>query len=139
LKYNQNTERFTPLRVFYSYNFTIYNEDGSINYTKDDSGFRSLDGDVLAVWEGGRIGFVGTVIKFLQDPLAFGLIILLPLVLLFGYNIFLVVKMIIADKTEKARKAALEEANANKLDEEEIKRRAIEEFLASQKKSEETE
>lgn len=120
----------------------VKNEDGSykldensqkiLDKSKDDAGFRALaTNDVLAVWEGGRIGFIGTVIKFLQDPLAFGLIILLPLVLLFGYNIFLIVKMIIADKTEKARKAALEEANANKVDEEEIKRKAIEEYLAS--------
>ena len=99
----------------------------------------SFDGDVLAVWEGGKIGFVGTVVKFLQDPLAFGLIILLPLVLLFAYNVFLIVKMIIADKTAKAKEEALKLVEASKLDEEEIKRRAIEEFLAAQKKSEETE
>ena len=117
-------------------NCTIYNKDGSVNYTIDDAGFRNLDGDVLAVWEGGKIGFIGTVIKFLQDPLAFGLIILLPLVLLFAYNVFLIVKMIIADKTAKAREEALNEVRANQLDEEEIKRKAIEEFLASMKKDE---
>ena len=47
--------------------------------------------------------------------------------------------MIIADKTAKAKEEALKLVEASKLDEEEIKRRAIEEFLASQKKSEETE
>lgn len=121
--------------------WTTDNEGNQVlDKSKDDAGYRNLaTNDVLAVWKGGRIGFVGTVIKFLQDPLAFGLIILLPLVLLFGYNIFLVVKMIIADKTEKARKAALEEANANKLDEEEIKRRAIEEYLASLNKDDKKE
>ena len=66
----------------------------------------------------------------------FGLIILLPLVLLFAYNIFLIVKMVIADKTEKARKEALEEAKKNVIDEEEIKRKAIEEYLASLEKKE---
>ena len=114
----------------------VFDEDGNISLAKDDAGYRSLDGDVLAVWEGGKIGFIGTVVKFLQDPLAFGLIILLPLVLLFAYNIFLIVKMIIADKTAKAREEALNEVRATQLDEEEIKRKAIEEYLASIKKDE---
>ena len=116
----------------------IYDEEGKLVTSKDDVGYRELK-DILAVWEGGKIGFIGTVVKFLQDPLAFGLIILLPLVLLFAYNVFLIVKMIIADKTAKAKEEALKLVEASKLDEEEIKRRAIEEFLASQKKSEETE
>ena len=114
----------------------IYDENNNLVTSKDDAGYRSLDGDVLAVWEGGKIGFIGTVVKFLQDPLAFGLIILLPLVLLFAYNIFLIVKMIIADKTAKAREEALNEVRATQLDEEEIKRKAIEEYLASIKKDE---
>lgn len=105
--------------------------------SKDDPGYLSIaDNEVLAVWGGNKIGFVGKVVKFLQDPLYFALIILLPLVLLFGYNVFLIVKMVIADKTEKARKLALEEAKANQIDEEEIKRKAIEEYLASLEKKE---
>lgn len=106
--------------------------------SKDDPGYLSIaDKEVLAVWEGGKIGFVGKLVKFLQDPLWFALIILLPLVLLFGYNVFLIVKMIIADKTEKARKLALEEAKSNQIDEEEIKRKAIEEYLAKLEKEKE--
>ena len=116
-------------------NPTIYNEDGSVVLNKDDFGYRNFN-EVLAVWEGGKIGFVGDIVKFLQDPLWFALIILLPLVLLFAYNIFLIVKMIIADKTEKARAAALQEAKNNVIDEEEIKRKAIEEYLASLEKKE---
>ena len=105
--------------------------------SKDDPGYLSIaDNEVLAVWGGNKIGFVGKVVKFLQDPLYFALIILLPLVLLFGYNVFLIVKMVITDKTEKARKLALEEAKANQIDEEEIKRKAIEEYLASLEKKE---
>ena len=103
--------------------------------SKDDPGYLSIaEGEVLAVWKGGKIGFVGKIVKFLQDPLWFALIILLPLVLLFGYNVFLIVKMIIADKTEKARKLALEEAKNTQIDAEEIKRKAIEEYLASLEK-----
>ena len=58
------------------------------------------------------------------------------MVLLFGYNIFLIVKMIIADKTEKVKKEALEVAKSQVIDEEEIKRKAIEEYLASLEKKE---
>lgn len=108
----------------------------TVDKSKDDSGYRKLD-EVLAVWSGSRIGGVGSVIEFLQQPVAFALIILLPLVLLFGYNIFILVKMIIAEKTRKAREAAIAEVSANQIDEEEIKRRAIEEYLASLKKEEE--
>ena len=93
--------------------------------------------EILAVVnESNRVTWLGNVLRFLQDPLAFALIILLPLVLLFAYNIFLIVKMVIADRTEKARAQVLAEVGANQLDEEEIKRKAIEEYLASLKKEE---
>lgn len=116
--------------------YCIYGENGGIDTSWDDADviFKS---DVLAVWSGSRIGGVGSIIKFLQQPVSFALVILLPLVLLFGYNVFLLVKMIIAEKTKKAREAAIAEVSANQLDEEEIKRKAIEEYLASLKKEEE--
>lgn len=117
-------------------NTSIINENGEIVLNKDDAGYRKFE-DILAVWNGDKIPGVGNVLRFLQDPIAFALIILLPLVLLFGYNVFLIVKMVIADKTQKAREAALAEVAAVQIDEEEIKRRAIEEYLASLKKQEE--
>lgn len=104
--------------------------------TNNDDKLLALDG-VLAVWKGGKINGVGGIIRFLQKPVAFALIIILPLFILFAYNIFIIVKMIISDKSEKARKQALEEAKANQIDEEEIKRKAIEEYLASIAKKEE--
>lgn len=112
------------------------NKTDEVDPTKDDVRWLGVE-EVLAVWNGDKIGGVGVVLKFLQDPLAFALIILLPLVLLFGYNVFLIVKMIIEEKTKKAREQALAEATAAVIDEEEIKRKAIEEYLASLKKQEE--
>ena len=112
------------------------NKTDEVDTSKDDSRWLSQN-DVLAVWNGDKIGGVGVVLKFLQDPLAFALIILLPLVLLFGYNVYLIVRMIIEEKTRKAREQALAEATAAVIDEEEIKRKAIEEYLASLKKQEE--
>lgn len=112
------------------------NKTDEVDTSKDDVRWLGVE-EVLAVWNGDKIGGVGVVLKFLQDPLWFALIILLPLVLLFGYNVFLIVKMIIEEKTRKAREQALAEATAQVIDEEEIKRRAIEEYLASLKKQEE--
>ena len=112
------------------------NKTNEVDTSKDDIRWLNVS-DILAVWNGDKIGGVGVVLKFLQDPLWFALIILLPLVLLFGYNVFLIVKMIIEEKTRKAREQALAEATAQVIDEEEIKRKAIEEYLASLKKQEE--
>ena len=60
---------------------------------------------------------------------------MLPLILLLVYNIYLVIRMVVEAKIKKQQRQtelAIEEArNAAALDEEEIKRRAIEEYLAS--------
>ena len=60
---------------------------------------------------------------------------MLPLILLLVYNIYLVIRMVVEAKIKKQQRQtelAIEEArNAAVLDEEEIKRRAIEEYLAS--------
>lgn len=122
--------------------YSIYDQNGFIISAYDDThsnGYALTHDEVLAVWKGAKIEGVGKVMKWLQKPLHFALCILLPLVLLFIYNIFLVVKMIIADKSEKAKKAALEELKKNDIDEEEIKRKAVEEYLASLKKNENNE
>ncbi|MCR4661739.1 MAG: signal peptidase I [Clostridia bacterium] len=78
---------------------------------------------------------VGNAINWLQNSTNFLLVIVLPLVLLFIYNIILVVRMIMANKLAKAQASA---AN-NEINEEEIKRKAVEEFLAQQKAKEEAE
>ena len=61
---------------------------------------------------------------------------MLPLILLLVYNAYLVIRMVVEAKLKKQQEqaqAALAQAQSNAaLDEEEIKRRAIEEYLASQ-------
>ncbi|MCM1306743.1 MAG: signal peptidase I [Bacteroides sp.] len=86
--------------------------------------------NVLAVYKSHLKG-VGNSIKWLQQPTHFLLVIILPLALLFIWNLILFVRMIIQWKMEKAV-----EKNGGALDEEEIKRKAIEEYLASQRSSE---
>ena len=89
--------------------------------------------DVLAVYKTHLKG-VGKAITWLQTPTNFLLVIVLPLALLFLYNVFMFVRMIMQWKVEKAKKEA--SATAGAIDEEEIKKKAIEEYLAAQKQEE---
>lgn len=82
--------------------------------------------NVLAVYKSHLKG-VGKSISWLQEPTHFLLIIVLPLGLLFLWNIAMFIRMIFQWKMEKVK------ANGGgAIDEEEIKRKAIEEYLASQ-------
>ena len=92
---------------------------------------------VLAVYKNHLKG-VGAAINWLQNPTNFLLVIVIPLALLFIYNIILVVRMIMEYKMAKVKEQA-GEATVAPIDEEEIKRKAIEEYLASQKAKEEAE
>ncbi len=87
---------------------------------------------VLAVYSSHLDG-VGSAILWLQTPTNFLLVIVLPLVLLFVYNIIMFVRMIMQAKVDKVKEAAAGTGSVA-VDEEEIKRKAIEEYLASQKK-----
>ena len=84
--------------------------------------------DVLAVYKSHLKG-VGKAVNWLQNPTNFLLVIVIPLALLFIYNIILVVRMVMEFKMAKVQETASE---AVVIDEEEIKRKAIEEYLASQ-------
>lgn len=90
-------------------------------------------GDIKGVYVG-KLAGVGSVVFWLQDPTHFFLVIMLPLILLLLYNAYIVVRLIIDYKLKKQREqlaVATTEGSAP-LDEEEIKRRAIEEYLKSQ-------
>jgi signal peptidase len=71
------------------------------------------------------------VINFLRSSLGFFLCIVLPLILFFLYELYNFISILV---TERAKKAA---GAAPAIDEEEIKRRAVEEYLAKQKNEEE--
>ncbi|MBR2349376.1 MAG: S26 family signal peptidase [Clostridia bacterium] len=87
---------------------------------------------ILAVYKSHLKG-VGAAINWLQGPTNFLLVIVIPLALLFIYNIILVVRMVMEYKMTKVKESASETAV---IDEEEIKRKAIEEYLAAQKAKE---
>ncbi|MFW5780901.1 MAG: signal peptidase I, partial [Bacillota bacterium] len=94
----------------------------------EDPGFIYAD-EVIAVYQY-HLNGVGSAIHWLQRPTNFLLVIVLPLILLFIYNIILFVRMITQARLEKAA------AEKGSVDEEEIKKKAIEEYLASKKADE---
>ena len=70
------------------------------------------------------IGGLGGALKWLREPTNFFLVIILPLILLFAYNIFSIVRIIVKGKIQKAK-------DESKIDENEIKRQAIKDYFMS--------
>ncbi len=82
--------------------------------------------DVIGVCtKDGKIGGLGGVINFLRSSLGFFICIVLPLLLFFLYELYSFIKLIISERAAK-------EPAVSKETEEEIKRRAIEEYIKSQ-------
>ena len=110
-------------------------------YTKGDAEAEGVEptaiyaGDIKGIYSS-KIAGVGSALGWLQEPTHFFLVVMLPLILLLVYNAYLVIRMVVEAKLKKQQEqaqAALAQAQSNAaLDEEEIKRRAIEEYLASQ-------
>ena len=100
---------------------------GDHNETRD--GYTVHVSDVIGVCtEDGKWGGFGSVISFLRSSLGFFLCIILPLILFFLYELYHFITLIVSEKAKK---------NASSIDEEELKRRAVEEYLAKQKDEEE--
>jgi signal peptidase len=87
--------------------------------------------DVVAVYNGhSRLRGMGAVADFLKSSVGFLLVVVLPMALFFLYELYNLLKIIMEQKMQKA--AATASATVSAETEEEIKRRAIEEFLAQQ-------
>jgi signal peptidase len=83
--------------------------------------------DVVAVYDGhSKLSGIGAVADFLKSSLGFFLIVVLPMALFFLYEVYNLIKLIMEQKMKKVSASVSQET------EEEIKRRAIEEFLAQQ-------
>lgn len=91
--------------------------------------------NVVAVYTG-KIKGMGAAITWLQDSTHFLLIIVLPLAVLFIYNIVMFVMMLMRWKVEKAKQSVATAPATEAIDEEAIKKKAIEEYLAAQKDAE---
>ncbi len=86
--------------------------------------------DIIAEYDGVRIGGLGTVVDFLQSQTGMFVCIILPLLLFVLFQGYRVVKNLIIYNREKALLEA-EEARTGELSDEE-KRRIAEEYLKSQ-------
>ena len=82
--------------------------------------------DIVGIWTGGRLPGIGKVINFLRSSLGFFLFIVLPLVAFFIYELYRFIAILLEEKRKK------NPAQISKEDEEEIKRKAIEEYLRLQ-------
>ena len=80
---------------------------------------------LIAVYTGKKSSGIGSMLNFLSSQLGFGLCILLPLVLFFGYELFVFIKTVIKVKNEGKKVIT-------SADEEIIKQKAIEEYLRQQ-------
>lgn len=77
--------------------------------------------------EQGRLAGLGNVIEFLRSSVGFFICIVLPLILFFLYELYNFISILTSERAKKAPIA--------KETEEEIKRRAIEEYLKSQQEA----
>lgn len=111
--------------------FVTKGDNSKINDNEGDNPYTIHASDIIGTCtEDGKIGGLGNVITFLRSSLGFFLCIVLPLILFFLYELYNFVSLIV---TERAKRAA---SGAPAIDEEEIKRRAIEEYVAKQKEEE---
>lgn len=79
--------------------------------------------EVVAYWTGGKISGLGNVIDFLKSPVGFMICIVLPLAVFFLFELVNLIKIIMTVKVKTTIDAQTEE---------EIKKRAIEEYLRQQ-------
>ncbi len=110
----------------------VVDENGTISFITrgdandlDDS-YNVYGGDIIGQWHNFKIGGFGKVMSFLRTKTGFFVCILIPIALFFLFELYKLILTIV----EVKRPAAPE------VDEEEIKRRAVEEYLAEQKKKE---
>lgn len=114
--------------------FEKYDQGGYIYYvTKGDNIETNPTADaepvvyynVICKYSGNKIPGLGSFLSFLQTSLGFLLVIVLPLVLFFIYELYHFISTLLEVRGKKGAKLSAAE-------EEEIKRKAIEEYLKSQ-------
>ena len=79
--------------------------------------------DIIGKWSGTRLKGIGSFFDFLQTKTGFFVCVIIPIALFFIFELYKFIVTLIAAKKEAA---------GPELDEEEIKRKAVEEYLAKQ-------
>ncbi len=130
--YDANNVRFVNthriVEVLNTGTMLYYRTQGDNVETPDDA--LVAPGDVISLWaedgeKGVRIPALGAVIEFLGTKMGFFIFIILPILLFTMWQVYKLIKVVMYNQKVEI----LEE---NKQDEEEIKRKAIEEYLAKQ-------
>lgn len=107
----------------------VNSHNGSVSFvTKGDNNdvkdsIEVYPSDIIGKWTGVKIGGFGSVMSFLRTKTGFFVCIIIPIALFFLFELYKFIVTIVEIK----RPAAVQ------LDEEEIKKKAIEEYLAQQK------
>lgn len=113
-------------RVLNTHRIVSINNDGSFitrgdaNNSNDVSTVLPLD--VVGQYTGTKIGGIGKAVDFLQSPSGFLFLVVLPLLLFFIYQVYKFVVIVVAMKKPKL----------STDEEEEIKQKAIEEYIKNQ-------
>ncbi|MBO7395803.1 MAG: signal peptidase I [Ruminococcus sp.] len=109
----------------------VLNDDGNVKYvTKGDNNSVKDDdvisqGAIIGKWTEVKLPVIGKIMDFLRTKTGFFICIVLPMAIFFLFELYKFIATII----EAKRPEPVE------VDEEEIKRRAIEEYLAAQKQA----
>lgn len=109
----------------------VLNEDGIVRYkTKGDNNPINDDdviaqGAVIGKWTNVKLPLLGKVMDFLRTKTGFFICIVIPMAIFFLFELYKFIATIIEAKRPEPVK----------VDEDEIKRRAIEEYLAAQKQA----
>lgn len=125
-----NTHRITDVTVTDGYEF--YTTKGDNNDIADTEPVARVS--VAAKWDGIRFEGWGEAYDFLTNQFGFFLVILLPLIIFFLYEVIRFVKNLIAYNREKALEEAMQNSEiavASGLSEDEMKA-AVEQYLAKQ-------
>ena len=114
---------------------TINDPDGSRSFTTRgdnnpvDDEIAVYPSDIVGKWTGARIPGGGRVLDFLRSKTGFFVCVVIPMAIFFLFELYKFIATLIESK----------QVNITKEDEEEIKRKAIEEYLAAQKAQQEAE
>ena len=111
-----------------NHTFVTKGDNNPLADNEGDYAYTVSYADVVGKYTGTHLKGVGSVISFLRTSLGFFLCIVLPLILFFLYELYNFISILV---TERAKKAAIA-APVSKDTEEEIKRKAIEEYLKNQ-------
>lgn len=118
----KNTHRIVEVK---NVNNTISFITRGDNNSLDDS-LSVYSGDVIGKWTGTKISGFGKLMSFLRTKTGFFICVLIPVVLFFLFELYKLISTIVEIKRPVITQS----------DEEEIKRRAVEEYLAEQNQKE---